>query len=144
MTASILADLNLTKHQEQDGEIWLPQLHTAKYIVRHNRMIKCPKVAKMQHDIKLQVQHVYSMKGVVAYSVQMDFIAAKYYWTTKASKVKLRMIDLTNIYKPVEDSIIHALGLNDCMAVEQVLRKAIHPDRNFEGVIIKYLLTTYK
>ena len=139
----IVEYLDLIPCSKHEGEFWLPKLYTASYIVGQGRLRKSPQVFEMQQAIASQLQFQQAPKGVVAYSIHVDFIAPKVAWVIKAKPTKMRRIDLTNIYKPVEDSIAHCLLLDDCMSVEQTLSKKIHLMPEFQGVQVKFYLQTY-
>ncbi len=97
---------------------------------------KADEVTVLQKHIEAEI-HALGIKapsGVYCYSCDVAFCSSKHDWIVD-NGTKLRVIDLTNIWKPVEDgifegsgvSLLKGLGINDAFAVHISLNKCILP-----------------
>lgn len=91
-----------------------------------NQISKLPQVIENKDELK----------EVKAYFVNVILYSE---WATKKYK-SLKKIDLTNIYKPVEDAIMEALGMDDSLCVEERLSKAQCNEDNKGLVEVKFIL----
>ena len=60
----------------------------------------------------------------VAYDVDVVFAFPRKDWLTKAGK--LRVVDLLNIWKPLEDMVADTIKINDCLSLRVSLNKEIN------------------
>jgi len=81
------------------------------------RLVKIDKVRAFQKDVVSQVDPLPSdlVDRVKCYVVTAHVYY--YNWMTKANK--LRRIDLTNVWKPLEDALCNGLGLDDSLCADQ-------------------------
>jgi hypothetical protein len=111
-------------------------------ISRHHRtgrgrLTKENKVSHLQRHIALGVREMGledCCSGFYAYVSTTGFLAPENYWILQDGK-SLRMKDLTNLWKPVEDALtrglknegLHGLGIDDSRAIRQTQFKDFLP-----------------
>lgn len=112
--------------------------NTAKVHVMLNSDVRAMKESIVDQITKLPqvIKNKEELKEVKAYVVHVILYNE---WATKKYK-SLKRIDLTNIYKPVEDAIMEALGMDDSLCVEERLSKAVCNENNKGLVEVKFIL----
>lgn len=126
--------MNITEHADIEIEFSIEKLFTGNtmydFVSPRNtsvvHVMLSDNVRKMKSDIiecinKLpEINQIKELtKKVKAYSVNVIVYKG---WLTK--KKQLKKIDLTNIWKPVEDAVMEAVGMDDSLCVEETLCKA--------------------
>jgi hypothetical protein len=102
------------------------------------------RVTKLQEHIKNEIRSlgIKIPRDIYCYISSVAFCSGKYDWIINDG-TKLRMYDLTNIFKVVEDGISEGLGIDDSLSVHNNQSKCVLPNE-VKGHYIAVLLTFYK
>lgn len=105
--------------------------NTAKVHVMLNENVRSMKkdIVEQISQLPKVIANKDELKEVKAYFVHVILYNE---WATKGKSLK--KIDLTNIYKPVEDAIMEALGIDDSLCIDERLTKA-QCDENNKGLV---------
>ena len=119
----------------RSGTIVLTSLPTGNgmYRVSKSRIYKTPKVRKLQQEIHYQIAPLPTDHPYTSYDA---FITIYSNFMTKSGKV--RRIDLSNIFKPIEDGICSALGIDDSLCFNLSLSKIHADDKHRIDYIFKF------
>lgn len=129
--------------------MWKTQKVGGKVWVR-----KADEVTVLQRHIEAEVHSlgVKAPKDTYCYACAVAFCSSKHDWIIN-NNTKLRTIDLTNIWKPIEDaifegsgsSVLKGLDINDAFAVYYSLAKCVLPPQiECPPHYVAVLLTFYR
>lgn len=133
-TLEVLNQLNIIEGREGTLSFIVPKFFTSNMMydfvsakgTNKVHVVLNNNVREMKADIVRQLENN-SYKGklidVKAFSVHVIMYSA---WLTKSRHLK--KIDLTNIYKPIEDAIMDAIELDDSLCVDERLSKAVNEE----------------
>jgi hypothetical protein len=98
---------------------------------------KADEVTILQRYIEAEIHRlgVKAPSDVYCYACDVAFCSNKSFWITKNGKLKI--VDLTNIWKVTEDglfegsgtSVLKGLGINDAYAISMSLNKCVLPEQ---------------
>jgi uncharacterized protein YqjF (DUF2071 family) len=105
---------------------------------------KDERVTLLQQHIKNQIEDlkIKAPLDTYCYACHTAFCSSKHSWITDDG-TKLRIFDLTNIWKVVEDGIFEGLGINDALGVYNsqykcVLPKEIQSPPHYVAMLIRF------
>jgi hypothetical protein len=103
--------------------MWKTQRSGSRIWVRKDQ-----RVAELQDHIKTYIQalKIEIPKDIYCYSCCTAFCSSKHDWFIN-DRSKLRKIDLSNIWKPIEDGVFAGLGLDDSLGVHVSQSKCVLP-----------------
>jgi hypothetical protein len=118
------------KAQSMNGRIWIR---------------KDERVTLLQRHIKDQIEDDLKIKApgdTYCYTCNVAFCSSKHDWVVDDS-TKLRVLDLSNIWKVIEDGIFPGLDINDAFGVcntqsKCILPKEIQSPPHYIAVYIKF------
>jgi hypothetical protein len=122
---------NMHKAQSRGGKIWIR---------------KDERVTELQEHIKDQIKNlgIKAPGNVYCYACHVAFCSSKYDWV-RDDGLKLRILDLSNIWKVIEDGIFPGLDINDAFGVHNSQSKCVLP-REIESPphYVAALITFYR
>lgn len=101
---------------------------------------KADEVTVLQKHIEAEI-HALGVKApgdIYCYEAHVAFCSNKHGWLVN-DNTKLRKIDLTNIWKAIEDAIFNALNIDDSLGVHISLSKCLLPKQIDDSHVAVYL-----
>lgn len=105
---------------------------------------KADEVIVLQRHIEAEIYRlgVKAPKDIYCYEVYIAFCSSKNDWFIN-NNTRLRKIDLTNIWKPIEDAIFNALNIDDSLGVHISLSKCLLP-KQIDDSHVAVFITFYR